>query len=123
MERKELYAAWIEAKAAEVEAIERRRAIEDALAEELAIDPELDGTVSGEEYGFKVKIVGRLNHKVDGQAVMKLPEKIQVELFRWKPELNVAAWKKADAETSALVANCITTSAGRPSITVEKVEE
>ena len=128
MTRPELYAAWIDAKAAETQATDARRTLEDQIIAELEIDAQLDGTVSGEEDGFKVKITGRLNHKVDADAARKVagesPDAAEyfTALFRWKPDLALTEWRKAPEAVRAAYAVAITTSAGRPSISIERVE-
>ena len=125
--RPDLYASWLEANAAETQALEARRAIEDTLIAELEIDPQLDGTVSGEEDGFKIKVVGRLTHKVDATEAMAVAKghtdlvPYLETVFRWKPELAMAAWEQAPEHVRLAFSRAITTSAGRPSISIERL--
>lgn len=123
-----LYANWIAAKASEQTALEWRREIEDMLAEMLKIAPDLDGTENVKNDGYAVKIVGRLNRKVDGDLLQELAAQEGIEavlpiLFRWKPEINVAAWKNAAENITGKLAGAITTTPGRPSFAISKKEE
>ena len=123
-----LYANWIAAKSAEQTALDWRREIEDTLAEMLKIAPDLDGTEHVKNDGYAVKIVGRLNRKVDGDILQELAAQEGIEavlpiLFRWKPEINVAAWKNAAENITGKLAGAITTTPGRPSFSISKKEE
>ena len=120
-----LYANWVAAKSAEQTALDWRREIEDTLAEMLKIAPDLDGTENVKNDGYAVKIVGRLNRKVDGDILQELAAQEGIEavlpiLFRWKPEINVAAWKNAAENITGKLAGAITTTPGRPSFSISK---
>ena len=41
-------------------------------------------------------------------------------LFRWKPELNMSAWKAADESITTPLAGAITAKPGRPSFSITK---
>lgn len=123
-----LYANWIAAKSAEQTALEWRREIEDTLAEMLKVAPDLDGTETVKHDSFTVKIVGRLNRKVDGDLLQELAAQEGIEtvlpiLFRWKPEINVAAWKNAAENITGKLAGAITTTPGRPTFSIAKKDE
>ena len=123
-----LYANWIAAKSAEQTAVDWRREIEDTLAEMLKLPADLDGTEHVKNDGYAVKIVGRLNRKVDGDILQELAAQEGIEavlpiLFRWKPEINVAAWKNAAENITGKLAGAITTTPGRPSFSISKKEE
>ena len=94
-----LYEEWLVAKADEKKAMDERRAIEDKLVLSLGIPKTLDGTQNVEVDGFKVKIVGRLDRKVNSDKLQDLAAEHGLtehlsSLFRWKPEINASAWKK-----------------------------
>lgn len=120
-----IYQDWIDAKEAERAAIERRREIEDRLVAEFEIPETLDGTRNIDADGYKVKIVGRMNRKIDADALQEvalesgLSEYLST-LFRWKPDIIAAAWKAADASITDIFSSAITTEPGRPSFTIEK---
>ena len=120
-----IYQDWIDAKEAERAAIERRREIEDRLVAEFEIPETLDGTRNIDADGYKVKIVGRMNRKIDADALQEvalesgLSEYLST-LFRWKPDIIAAAWKAADASITDIFLSAITTEPGRPSFTIEK---
>jgi hypothetical protein len=120
-----LYQQWLDAKEAEKAAIELRRSIEDQLVMELDIAKTLDGTQNIETDGYKVKVVGRLDRKVNADKLQDLAAEFGLtqhlsSLFRWKPEVNVTAWKSADPLIIDTLQDAITTSNGRPSFTIIK---
>lgn len=120
-----LYQRWLDAKKAEKEALDLRRAIEDELVMELDIAKTLDGTQNIEAEGYKVKVVGRLDRKVNSDKLQDLAAEFGLtqhlsSLFRWKPEVNASAWKSADPLITAPLQDAITTTNGRPSFTIIK---
>lgn len=120
-----LYQQWLDAKAAEKKAMDERRSIEDKLVKALGIPDTLDGTQNVEADGYKVKIVGRLDRKVNSDKLQDLAREYGLtdhlsSLFRWKPEINASAWKSADPRITAPLLDAITTSNGRPSFTIVK---
>ena len=116
---------WLEAKEAEASAVKARRAIEDDLIKVFDVSKNLEGT---ENYGtahFEVKVVGRMNRKIDADKLQEIASEndltdILSRLFRWKPEINMTAWKAADAEMIKPLLNAITTTPSRPAFTIEK---
>ena len=120
-----LYQQWLDAKADEKEAMEWRRSIEDKLVLSLGIPKTLDGTQNVDIEGYKVKIVGRLDRKVNSDKLQDLAAEYGLtehlsSLFRWKPEINASAWKSADPRITEPLLDAITTSSGRPSFTIIK---
>jgi hypothetical protein len=120
-----LYQQWLDAKAAEKKAMDDRRAIEDQLVADLGIAKTLDGTQNVEVEGYKVKIVGRLDRKVNSDKLQDLAAEFGLtehlsSLFRWKPEINASAWKSADPRITEPLLEAITTTSGRPSFTITK---
>lgn len=123
MNRDEMCRLWIEAKEAERIAVEARRKIEDDLAQALNLRPDLDGTAHADAPGFEIKVVGRLNRKIDADRLQELAiengvyEHLQ-NLFRWKPEINAKAWSAADPSITKPLLGAITTTPGRPSFSI-----
>jgi hypothetical protein len=124
----ELSESWLEAKEEERMAVEARRAVEDQLISGLNIVEQMEGTFNSKTLtGHQIKITGRLNRKVDADKVQELAAEHGLSehlssLFRWKPEINLTAWKATAPEITVLLADAITVSASRPSfsITLEK---
>jgi hypothetical protein len=124
----ELSESWLEAKEAERMAVEARRAVEDQLISGLNIVEQMEGTFNSKTLtGHQIKITGRFNRKVDADKVQELAAEHGLtehlsSLFRWKPEINLTAWKATAPEITVLLADAITVSASRPSfsITLEK---
>jgi hypothetical protein len=120
-----LYEEWLVAKADEKKAMDERRSIEDKLVLSLGIPKTLDGTQNVEVEGYKVKIVGRLDRKVNSDKLQDLAAEFGLtehlsSLFRWKPEINASAWKSADPRITEPLLDAITSTNGRPSFTITK---
>lgn len=119
----ELSRQWTKFKAEEEKATTERRKIEDQIVKLLALPENFDGTETAEPAGFVVKIAGRIDRKVDGDKVWALATEYGLTdhletLFRWKPELNMSAWKAADATITGPLASAITAKPGRPSFKI-----
>lgn len=120
-----LYQRWLDAKEVEKAAIADRRNLEDQMVQAFYVPKDLDGTKTYEKDGFVVKIVGRLDRKVNADKLQDLAAEYGLtdhlsSLFRWKPEINMSAWKSADALITTPLQDAITTTNGRPSFTITK---
>jgi len=118
-----LYQRWLDAKEVEKTAIADRRKLEDEMVKAFYVPKDLDGTKTYEKDGFVVKIVGRLDRKVNADKLQDLAAEYGLtdhlsSLFRWKPEINMSAWKSADALITTPLQDAITTTNGRPSFTI-----
>lgn len=119
---------WIDAKQDEAIAVARRRTIEDRLVELLAIPEDKEGTTSSTtEQGFAIKVVGRLNRKVDTDRLQELASEAGLSehlssLFRWSADINAAAWKAAASTITSPLLGAIETRPGRPSFTITRKE-
>jgi hypothetical protein len=119
--------AWLEAKAREADAVEQRRAIEDALSKALEIDAQQERQTTAKVDGYSVKVICRLSHKIDSDKLQEVAAQHGLTehlsgLFRWKPELNLKAWKAATPDITQPLEAAITTTAGRPSFSITKEE-
>jgi hypothetical protein len=123
----ELAQMWLRAKQAEKDATEDRRDIEDHIKKLARIAENLDGTETVEPGKFIIKIAGRIDRKVDGDKVQELASEHGLSdhlatLFRWKPELNMSAWKAADETITGPLAGAITAKPGRASFSITPKE-
>lgn len=121
----ELAREWESAKAAEAKAVALRRAIEDELTELLALPKDLDGSKNENVGQYKIKVTGRLDRKVNSDKLQELAQEAGLSdhlgsLFRWKPEINMTAWKAAHESITAPLLEAITTTAGRPSYAITR---
>ena len=119
----ELASMWLAAKKQEEDATADRRDIEDNIKKLANIAENLDGTETVEPGQFEIKIVGRIDRKVDGDKVQELAAEFGLtdhlaKLFRWKPEINMAIWKAADESITKPLAGAITAKPGRPSFKI-----
>lgn len=120
-----LYQQWIDAKAAEKKIVADRRSIEDQIIKAFNIPKDLSNTKNVEADGYKIKIVGRLDRKVNSAKLQDLAAEYGLtdhlsSLFRWSPEVNVSAWDSADPRITEPLLESITTTNGRPSFTITK---
>ena len=120
---KALSADWLRHKTDEEKSVAERRKIEDKIVKILKLPESFETTESAEPEGFVVKIAGRIDRKVDGDKVQELAAEFGLgehlaKLFRWKPEINMTAWKAADATITAPLAGAITAKPGRPSFKI-----
>lgn len=118
---------WTAAKEAEKKATERRREVEDAIARLMKLPADLDGTTRIDAGEWDVKIVGRIDRKVDTDALQDLAREAGLTdhlpaLFRWKAEINAKAWDRAADDITRPLTGAITTKPGRPSFTITKKE-
>ena len=114
---------WLAAKEAEKESTEDRRRIEDRIKSLAGVAETLDGTETVDPDRYTIKIVGRIDRKVDGDKVQELAAEFGLtehlaKLFRWKPEINMAIWKAADESITKPLAAAITAKPGRPSFKI-----
>lgn len=114
---------WINAKNDEHRAQERRREIEDQLAKLLKINPAKDGTKTESIGEFECKVTTRLSRKIDADLAQEIASEYGLQdqlgiVFRWKPDLNLTAWKVASEATKTQLIKAITTTASRPSFSI-----
>jgi hypothetical protein len=118
-----LAALWLKAKAIEAGATEDRRMIEDRIKEIVRLPDDLDGTETVERDGYTIKMVGRIDRKVNSEQLQELAAEAGLSdhlssLFRWKPELNVSVWKNTDESITGALAPAITAKPGRASFSI-----
>ena len=115
---------WRVAKQLEQEATLRRRNIEDEIKAAIGFDESREGSEALPFDGGRVVITARLDRKVDGTLARQLATENHLEdwldrLFRWKPELELRAWKKAPEYVTQAFAPAITTKPGRATFSLE----
>lgn len=93
------------------------------MARLAAVPSDLDGTTGFEAGQYALKITGRIDRKVDADKLQALAIEHGLtdqlsSLFRWKPEINMTAWKQASPEIVRPLADAITAKPGRPSFKV-----
>lgn len=118
-----LFASWLHWKEQEEMAQTERRKVEDQIRKAAAIADDLDTTETLEDDLYTVKIAGRIDRKVDADKLQELAAEAGLSnhlssLFRWKPEINMSAWKAADESITRPLAGAITAKAGRPSFKI-----
>lgn len=120
-----LYQRWLDAKKLEAAAVTERRQLEDQMAEEFGLPKDLDGTVNHQVDGYKIKMEGRINKKIDADKLQMLAAEAGISehlsnLFRWKPEINVKVWNAAAEAVTGPLLGAITSTPGRPTFTITK---
>jgi len=119
-----LLVEWRVAKQLEQEATHRRREIEDQIKAFIGFDENREGNVALPFDGGRVVVTARLDRKVDAQLARQLAAENHLEdwldrIFRWKPELEVRAWRKAPEYITQIFAPAITTKPGRATFSLE----
>lgn len=119
---------WLEFKRVEERAVDDRRKIEDRIKSLVGVADDQEGTTTAKPEGFTVRIIGRIDRKVDADKVQELAAEYGLtdhlgQLFRWKPEINVTAWRAADPSITRPLADAITTKPSRASFKITKDEE
>lgn len=120
----ELSKAWLDLKEAERLATERRRQVEDTMMSLIGIPESLEGTENVNlDAGMQIKIVGRMNRKVDTDKLQELAAENGLsehlhDLFRWKAEINKSVWDAANTSITEPLLGAITTTPGRPSFSI-----
>lgn len=122
----QLAAEWREAKESEKRATAKRREIEDEIINLSSFSSQKDETQKMKTSLHAVKIVSRIDRKVDSEKVQELAAEHGLTdhlgtLFRWKPEINMAAWNASDESITRPLAEAITAKPGRPSFTIEPI--
>jgi hypothetical protein len=124
----DLAGEWSAAKEDERAAIERRREIEDAIGRLMKLPEALDGTERLDANGWEIKVTGRIDRKVDTDALQELAREAGLTdhlqaLFRWKAEINAKAWDRAADDITRPLTGAITAKPGRPSFSITKKEQ
>jgi hypothetical protein len=127
-ELEKLAEQWEQIKAAEAQVIARRRAIEDQITQILALQKDMDGAKTENVGHYKIKVTGRLDRKVNADKLQELAQEAGLtehlsSLFRWKPEINVVAWKAAHESITGPLLDAITTTAARPSYSITRKDD
>ena len=118
-----LYQQWLTAKAEEAEATSKRRELEDQMVAQFNVPSTLDKTANFEADGYKIKIEGRINRRINSDKLQEIAAEHGLAahlecLFRWKPEINAAIWKSTDPSITTPLLDAITSTPGRPSFTI-----
>jgi hypothetical protein len=114
--------AWMAYKQTEAKAVQARRELEDEMLQALQIGV-LEGTETIKHGSFVIKMVGRVEKKVDSEKLQELAAEAGLSdhlgsLFRWKPEINATAWKQADQSIITPLLGAITSTPGRTSFSI-----
>lgn len=124
----DLSARWMRAKEIERVAVDERRKIEDQMLSLIGIAETMEGTETVNTDIYKIKVVGRMNRKINADKLNELAIENGLEahlqnLFRWNPEINAKAWAAADQSITRPLLDAITTTPGRASFTITKETE
>lgn len=129
-----LYQRWIDAYEAKRRAQEVQYAVEELILNDLEFNKDKEGVQNFDDIGYKIKITGKKNRKVDGDKIQRIAnaakdkatkahllEQLSI-LVRWKPELNLDEYKKADEEVLRIFAPAITETPAKPTFHIERKE-
>lgn len=118
---------WAIYKEEETAVIKKRREIEDELSSILEINSAHEGTVVLDTDKFEIKVQTRMARKVDTDLLQEIAAEHGMsnhltDLFRWKADLDMKAWKAASPDITSVLSQAVTTTAGRPSFSITKEE-
>lgn len=126
----ELAAQILEAKANEKRAADWRRHLEAEMVSLLGVSEDEEGANTFEPDGsrYKVTVTCKINRRVDGDKLQDLAQEAGLfdhlqSLFRWKPSIDMKAWKAADAAITAPLLSAITAKAGKPVVKITELEK
>ena len=119
----QLAGEWLVFKRAEADAIAGRRKIEDRIKSLAGVSENLEGTETVAPEKYTIKIVGRIDRKVDSEKLQELAAEYGLtehlsSLFRWRPEINAAVWNAASETITRPLSAAITAKPGRPSFSI-----
>lgn len=114
---KTLTAEWIRLKEVERQAVDERRQIEDLLM--CMVNSKQEGSATTKAGGYQIKVTTRLNRRINSDLLQDIAAENGLTdhlstLFRWKPDINMSAWKAADPSITEPLLDAITTTEGRP---------
>ena len=120
-----LYFAWLEAKRVEREATAKRRQIEDEIKRMANIQESTEGTLNLDNGNLVVRITTKLNRKINPDKLQEIAAENGLTahlsaLFRWKPEIDMKAWKSVDESITRPLMDAITTTPARASFKIEE---
>ena len=116
---------WLKSKEDELEAIERRQAIENEIGQLLNVDSSRDCTTNLIDGDIQISVVSKLKRKIDVPLLHSLAEEHGLveeikTLFNWIPEFNNGAWQRADPGITELLGKAIRVSAQKPAVVIRK---
>lgn len=121
-----LSSQWMAAKEAERVATQNRREIEDELIKLLG-EPKEEGTFNHKSGTYKISVVQRMRYQIDSDALQEAALEAGLhdhlsDLFRWKPEINMRAWRDSDPSITRALSVAITATPSKPSFKIESTE-
>lgn len=124
---KTLFFDWVDAKGREQDAIAERRMIEDQMVKEFGWTFYDEKVQTFERDNYVIKMTGRIDRKIDSEKLQEIARENGLSdhlssLFRWKPEVNMSAWKAADGSITSPLLDAITSKMGRPSFNIVRKE-
>lgn len=122
-----LFFDWLDAKGREQDAIAERRMIEDQMVKEFGWTFYDEKVQTFERDNYVIKMTGRIDRKIDSEKLQEIARENGLSdhlstLFRWKPEVNMSAWKAADGSITSPLLDAITSKMGRPSFNIVRKE-
>lgn len=124
-EFEELTRLWVRSKEQEVEAIKKRREIEDKMVALIGIKESLEGVDTTESSGYIIKVTGRITRKVDAKLVQELAAENGLSdhlsyLLKWTPTIDMKAWMNSSEEITGPLLDAVTSKPSRPSFKITK---
>jgi len=121
----ELARTWLELKSLETRVKNERAEIEAQLLEHGKINEADEGTKTIDCEGYSIKATCKMTTKVDANVLIEVAHENGLSdhletLFRWKPELNLRAWKSSSEAITKPLSVAITTKPSKPGFKITK---
>jgi len=116
------------ARSEERNAANTRRKLEDQLVQMLEVPETLEGVETIDNGVAEIKVTGRINRRIDSDLLQELAHEAGVfdhlqTLFRWRPSIDMRAWRAADPSITEPLMAAITAKPGRPSIAIKFTDD
>ena len=120
----ELTSRLFQAKEEERQAKLKRMNLEDAMAQAIGIPENWEGAMTNRVGQYKVRVSRKKNVRIDAEKLIECAAQAGIKdqlktLFRWKPEINKAAWDEADREIITALSPAIESTLGKAAFSVE----
>ena len=120
----ELTSRLFQAKEEERQAKLKRMNLEDAMAQAIGIPENWEGAMTNRVGQYKVRVSRKKNVRIDAEKLIECAAQASIKdqlktLFRWKPEINKAAWDEAGREIITALSPAIESSLGKAAFSVE----
>lgn len=105
-----------------------REKLEADLILALGIEQGKEGVQTDKKHGYKIVVTQKINRTIDCDLLQEIAKEKGLSehlstLFRWKPSIDMKAWKSASENITTPLLGAITAKYGKPSVKIENLEK